>query len=1185
MKYLKSFKFWAVILVVFYTFFGFFFLPWFITNKIPPILKDKIGLNISINRANFNPYSFELTLKDILIKDLNQKPVFKVKKIYVNYTIFGLITKTFLFSDILINSPKLFMTIKQNGNLNLANILPKNSDTKPSTSSSNQTLPSIMLREINIRNGHIFIKDLRKNKKFQANLGPYNFTAHDISTHKDKLNAYTFKTLINGKSKLSWRGGMSINPLKLYGDIKLEALKLPKLYRYALPNIPASLEKGSLWLTLPYQIDLSKSVQIKIINAKLKLANLNLKSKKTDETLMDIKNISVNDFSLNWPKQSVLINSFEIQSANIYSKLEKSGQIDLVKAFEIKLNNKDEPKKKSSKKWTYLLKNVNIDKTSIYFDNLNLKKPTKTTISQITLHATNISSSKHKPIEYKLSSKLNKNSDILMSGNIIQKPLSTISRVKLTNILPTDFINYINPYINFKIKKASISTTIDIDAKLGKQKDIIVKADAFINNLLLNTKNDKKLLKWQKFAINDLNVKWPKQSAVIDKISLSGAFINAQLEKNGSINLLKVFIPKRKIVTNKNTKKARPWTYLVKNTKIDTTKIVFLDKTLIKPTQSKLSKITINVKNISSNKKYPITYQILSILNTKSKIKLSGKVIQEPLSATSKIKLASIELSDFKNYLLPYVNVKIKKASINLNAKLLVKFGKKPNIKFQATTSINNLAITSADNQKLLRWKKLLISGIKFQNIPMKIGIKEIKLNKPFIRAHIAKDHSINFSNLIKKQKNGKERARQSKPIKLKIGYIKLINGTTDFSDASLPFPFRTLIHGLNGDISTLDFSSTTPSKIKLDGKIDKYGYANIKGVLSPFHIKQKADIDVLLKNLNLTSLTPYSGKFLGYKIKSGKLSMNLNYKISKSSLVGKNKINIDTLDLGDTVKSKDAVNLPLKLALALLKDANGQIDINLPVTGNMNNPDFSYGGVIWKAVGNMITGLVTAPFRFLGSLLGIKGDDLKAIDFEKGSFAIISTEVEKLVNLNKIMGKRPNIKLEISGGWSKVFDTQELQKQKFGKIIKTTLAKIKKDTNSTEIDNYGKALKSLYTKNFTLAKYKKLKQKYTIIQKSDNNTTKKSKDSKKTEIKKAKKSKITVDLVGLNTQMQKELTNTIKIPETTLKALADKRANRVKDTLATRYKIDAKRLKILPPKARKAKRDRWIETRLKISI
>ncbi len=1179
MKYIKKFKLWIAFFLLFYTLAGFFAIPWFLTNKVPLMLKNKAGIEILINKAFFNPYTFELTLKNIVINDLQKQPVFKLKKLYINYTVLGLLTKTFLFSDIRLNSPLLYATMDKNGKINLNNIIAKKRDSKKTSNSAKESLPSIMLRKIEIKNGQIKIKDDRKDSKFMMDLGPYDFMAHDISTNKGELNAYSFKTLINNESQMSWQGGMSIEPLKLYGKLTLKALKLPKIYKYALPNMGASLDKGSLWLTLPYQIDISKKVRFRIDNARFHLSNLELKEKKTGKMLVDARNISVSNINLDWPKQNILIENFQIADTNIYPRLNKSGKLNFTEAFTPKQKKKtDSNQTETAKPWSYLLKNAKIARTNIYFDDSSTNKDTKTDLTQIALHVKEISSNKKEPIIYKLSSSLNKKSHILVTGDFVQETMSTNSKISLSNILPTDFLNYFEPYINFKLKSANIDLKADINATFKTNLDLRATADASLKNLAINSKKNKKLLKWQKLSIDNFKLQWPKHSILIDKISLNKALINAKLQKNGEVDLLKAFLPKSdKKQTEKNPTKSKTWKFLVRKATIDRSQLLFLDSSLSKPTKSKLSGIALHVRNISSNKKSPITYSFAGKLNKNTKIRLNGKVIQKPLGIYSKIGLKRLEVVDFENYFLPYINFKLKNASIDIDGHIKANLEKKQRFSLNMNTYINNLLINSAKNQKLLKWKKLSIKGVNFQNSPMSLDIKTLSLDEPYILANIAKDHSSNFSNLIKKSANKKEakskKQKEPKSLKLKIGDIKLLNGKTDFSDESLPFPFYTSIHDLNGYITTLDFGSTTPSKLKLEGKIDKYGYADIKGVLLPFKIKQKADIDVLLKNINLTSLTPYSGKFLGYKIKNGRLSMDLNYKISKASLIGKNKINIDTLELGESVESKDAVHLPLKLALALLKDSNNQIDIDLPVSGDMNNPDFSYGSIVWKAVGNMITGIVTAPFKFLGSLLGIKGEDLKAIDFEAGSHKIISSEVEKLENLNKILGKRPNIKLEIAGGYSMIADTKELQKQKLEQIIKIELKKLKKDTNSTQSDDYSKVLQKLYVKTFSNKQYMKLKQKFTSTPKRD------TKQSKKT------KAKPTLDITALNSQIQNDLALKLKIPKSKLISLANKRANNIKNTLIQKYKLAKERVKILAPKEIEAKRDRWIACELKISI
>ncbi|WP_458700765.1 DUF748 domain-containing protein [Sulfurospirillum sp. 1307] len=953
MKYLKSFWFWIGFLFLTYNLVGFLLIPWFVTSKLPTILKDKIGLHVEVSDASFNPYEFDLKLHNIVLKDLNKKPVLGVKFLHVDYSFLGLLEKTILFKTLDINSPKLYTSILQDGKLNLQNIIKTSNTKEVKTEQKPQQLPIIKLEKLNIKDGNIKFNDFRDKKQFELNFGPYDFMAHDISTKAGDLNGYAFKTKVGKNGEILWEGGMRIEPLNIYGKINLTNLELPKLYDYALSDLEAKLTSGNISFELPYKIDLSKDLQASINDAKITLSNIIMKDKTN--TLFDLAKIDVNSLNLKWPEQKISIDSLNLQSPKVFASLDKKYQLNLLKAFEMKESNSTS--KKESKPWDFLLKEANINEANVIFE----------------------------------------------------------------------------------------------------------------------------------------------------------------------------------------------------------------DNSLDNPIKSELSKTTLHVKNISLDKQSPIDFDLMTDINKNAKLKAKGQIKPEPLIVSSKIDLKNLNISDYKNYLSKFVNFDINNADLSIMADLDVDFSKSKDIKLIADTSIDKLVINQNNGEKLLSWNQLKINGIKYNNDD--ISIKNLELKEPYIRAHVNKDGSTNFSNLTKPS-SSKEEKTSKEPLKLKIGPMVLTKGSSDFSDFSLPFPFKTYIHDLNGEFSTLDFQKTTPSTLKLKGKIDKYGYTNINGVLSPFNIKENAKINVLFKNIDLSSITPYSMKFLGYKIKNGKLSMDLKYDIKKAKLIGDNKINIDTLTLGEKVESKDAPSLPLELAIAILKDSNGQIDIDLPVTGNMNDPQFSYGSIIWRAIGNMITGIVTAPFRFLGSMLGIKGDDLKAIDFEIGSYKIISSEYEKLDNLNKILSKKPGIKLSITGAYNKDLDTYELQKQKFKIIINKELAK---DTNSTN-DVYGSALKTLYVKDFSQKEYEDLQKLFIIKPKKDDNKTKKTK-------------KPQINIIAFNNEVQTKITKNIKISQKELENLANKRAKSVKSSLISKYKISKERIKILAPKEKEAKRDRWIGCELEIAI
>ena len=195
---------------------------------------------------------------------------------------------------------------------------------------------------------------------------------------------------------------------------------------------------------------------------------------------------------------------------------------------------------------------------------------------------------------------------------------------------------------------------------------------------------------------------------------------------------------------------------------------------------------------------------------------------------------------------------------------------------------------------------------------------------------------------------------------------------------------FDTDIHSLEASLNDIS-SNNEETTIKLKGVVEKYGLADIKAKTVLSNFKDKTDVSVNFENLDIRSFSPYTGKFIGRKIADGRLWLDLNYDITDSQLSSTNRIRIKDIKLGSDVNSSDAMKLPIELAIALLEDSSGMIDVNIPVTGDINNPEFKLGGAIGKAIANVIINIVTAPFRFLGALLGIEGDELGSVEFRYG--------------------------------------------------------------------------------------------------------------------------------------------------------------------------------------------------------
>ncbi|PYM13951.1 MAG: hypothetical protein DMD81_19505 [Candidatus Rokuibacteriota bacterium] len=236
-------------------------------------------------------------------------------------------------------------------------------------------------------------------------------------------------------------------------------------------------------------------------------------------------------------------------------------------------------------------------------------------------------------------------------------------------------------------------------------------------------------------------------------------------------------------------------------------------------------------------------------------------------------------------------------------------------------------------------------------------------------------------------------------------------------------------MHSLNGTVVGVSLDKNSRATMKFDGRVDEYGSVKVDGAMDSFEPKVFTDITVIFRNVPMTMLTPYSATFAGRRIRSGTMNLDLQYKIDRSALAGENKVVLQKLALGERVESPGAMRLPLDLAIAILSDSEGRIDIAVPVRGNVDRPEFSYGTVIWQALVTVIQRVVTSPFRALGALFGGgEAEQLQTVQFEAGSDVVRPPEKEKLERVVGVLGKRPQLKLTVHGGYESKVDGEALR-------------------------------------------------------------------------------------------------------------------------------------------------------------
>lgn len=426
--------------------------------------------------------------------------------------------------------------------------------------------------------------------------------------------------------------------------------------------------------------------------------------------------------------------------------------------------------------------------------------------------------------------------------------------------------------------------------------------------------------------------------------------------------------------------------------------------------------------------------RLTGALATGGRIAFNGSArIRPGFDLRGDLRVDRLGLGLVQPYLAQVIRARLAGGSVNLDGRLAIQPEKEP-LAYNGSASVDGLdLVTTPGDKRVLGWKALRIEQLQLGLGARRVRTSRISIEQPFAEIAIAEDKSTNIGRLLIESDDEAARepanADAAPTPDLTIDGIAVSGGTTDFSDRSLPLPFATRIKALDGRISTLASGSSEPAELALEGQVGEYGLARISGTIDTWHPLRHTDIGLEFRNLEMPDYSPYTVQFAGRRIASGRMDLDLAYTIDEGELLGSNDIILRDLELGERVDNPEATDLPLGLAVALLKDSDGVIDIQLPVSGNVNDPEFAIGGVVRQALVALVTKIVTSPFSLLASLVGFESEDFGRIEFLAGRSDLTPPQREKVDKLAQALGKRPQLSVQLAGTHDPRIDRPELQR------------------------------------------------------------------------------------------------------------------------------------------------------------
>ncbi|PQZ89896.1 MULTISPECIES: DUF748 domain-containing protein [Pseudomonas] len=727
------------------------------------------------------------------------------------------------------------------------------------------------------------------------------------------------------------------------------------------------------------------------------------------------------DVQLDQPKTEVLF--------------DKSGQLNLAQLFKLPPS-EPAPADPDAKPFPLRIDSIKLAGGYVHFEDLRPSEPIEFLYDKLDFELKNLSTLPEDNADMTLVAAGPEGGQIDWKGNFSLVPITSEGTLKVTDGKMKAWWPYVRDALPLVLEDGVLNFSTEYRFSLAKETELnLTNTAASIAPFAIKAPDGRPLARLERLDVSETTVDLAKQQVVIGKIRSNKLETWAAREADGQLDWQKLFASQPSKPTQKaepatapataDSPKAepvapsKPWQVLLKDVQLRNYQVHLADRQVKPAVALELGPLNVDVQNFDSLNQSPFTLKIDSGLGKQGKLQASGEVNLNPVSAKLKVNTQDIDLRVAQAYISPFIRLELRSGMLGSNLDVNLKSTDPLALQVTGRAQVDQLhTLDTLKTRDFLKWQRLVLEGVNYQHGDS-LTIDKVNLLQPYARFMINDDRTTNIDDLLIPQPADKspKPASKEKPLGIRIGQIAINDGSANFADFSLTPNFATAIQQLNGQIGTIDSRQAKPATVDIKGKVDRYAPVTIKGSVNPFDPMAALDIATSFKRVELTTLTPYSGKFAGFRIRKGRLNLDLHYVITKGQLKAENKVVVEQLQLGEKVDSADAVDLPIRLAIALLKDVDGKISIELPVTGDLNNPQFSVMPIVWQTLRNLVVRAATAPFRMLGGLVSGGGsEDLGNVSFAAGSSELSKDAQVALDKLAKALKERPTLRLEIEG-------------------------------------------------------------------------------------------------------------------------------------------------------------------------
>ena len=676
---------------------------------------------------------------------------------------------------------------------------------------------------------------------------------------------------------------------------------------------------------------------------------------------------------------------------------------------------------------------------------------------------------------------------ISWSGFFSLAPLRSEGELKLFNFTLNKYAPLYQDLVRFEVRDGSIAVETKYRlAFSATNREAAVEDLAWsLRDFKLGVPGDSNnLVEVPLFTVTGAGLDLQGHVATVDSVVLEGAKAFLNRNTNAAINVVELSEPAEpasnapggilfllRSVTNAVAmllNSTNEWTATVRSINATNCSLHLEDHATPRPARLDLSDISLEAKNLSNLPGTNLEADFSLRWNTNAAIHIGADVSFQPTTADIQLDLDRLDLTTLDTYLASKLNLFILGSEVNLHGmvRLRPQVNNLPFVSFTGDASLDHFhTVDGVFGEDLVKWDALRFNGIVANLNPPLVSIREILLDNAYARVIVQTNHTINLANVFspaggsaatatnetKAVAEANSAPATNAPMQVSIGAVVITNTAINFSDLSLEPNVNLALQSVNGSISDLSTERSQHALVNLNATVDGAGPVAITGSINPLKSEETNDVKISVKDVDLTPAGPYAGKFAGYGIAEGKLNLDLNYHIAGKRITAKNVITLDQFTFGEKVNSPNATHLPVRLAVAILKDRDGKIVLDVPIEGSLDDPKFRVGKVVTRAIVNILEKVATSPFSLLGAAFGGGGEELGWQDFAAGSAQLTAEDTKKLDSLAKALLARPALKLEIAGSIDPTGDREGLQRVALDREIRARKwAKLRRSEQAT---------------------------------------------------------------------------------------------------------------------------------------